>query len=145
MTPALLYLLIAVCLIGTELLIMQFSVFWFLFFGLGALATSLICWVLPTTGWFSSAIIFIVASGLISLLLYPLLRNWQRKESPIAGNDAIGQRVKVTAAISAQQIGKVTWSGTEWPAQTADPQDSFVVGDSAIIKKLEGIRLFVGR
>lgn len=145
MTPAFLYLLIAVALIGAELLIMQFSVFWFLFFGLGALITSLICWVAPELSWFSSTLIFIVASLLVSLVLYPILRRWQNKPSPIAGNDAIGQSGVVLEAITSDKQGKVNWSGSEWPAQLADGEQDFAVGDTAIIKQLEGIRLIVGR
>lgn len=145
MTPAFLYLLVAVALIGTELLLMQLSVFWFLFFGLGALATSLICWVFPELSWFSSSIIFIIASGAISAALYPMLRNWQNKKSPISGNDAIGQTVEVTQAISSGKKGKVIWSGTDWPAQLAKGEADLAEGDTAVIRKLKGIRLIVGR
>ena len=145
MTPAFLFLLVAVGLICTELVIMQFSVFWFLFFGLGAAVTSIVCWAFPDLSWFFSTLIFLVASLAVSALLYPVLRKWQNKPSPIAGNDAIGQSVEVIEAISAQQTGKVIWSGTDWAAQPADSEASFAVGDTAVIVKLEGIRLIVGR
>ena len=145
MTPAFLYLLVAVGLIGTELLIMQFSVFWFLFFGLGALVASLVSWLVPELTWFASTLIFIVASIVVSVVLYPMLRKWQNRPSPIAGNDAIGQTVEVISAISGRKKGKVLWSGSEWPAESENSEDSFEAGESAIIRKLEGIRLIVGR
>ena len=145
MTPALFYLLLAVGLVGTELLIMQFSVFWFLFFGLGALAASLVAWLVPEMSWFVSTLIFLVTSLGVAAALYPMLRKWQRAPSPIAGNDAIGQKVEVVEAISSEKNGKVIWSGSEWPAQPDNNEDSFAKGDSAIIRKLEGIRLIVGR
>lgn len=145
MTPALFYLFVAVGLIGTELLIMQFSVFWFLFFGLGALVTSVVAWLAPELSWFLATLLFLIASLGVSAVLYPMLRKWQDKPSPIAGNDAIGQKVKVIEAISSQVRGKVLWSGSEWPAEVDNSEDSFAKGDSAVIRKLEGIRLIVGK
>ena len=145
MSPALFYLIVAVGLIGTELLIMQFSVFWFLFFGLGALITSVVAWFAPEMSWFVSTLIFLVASLGVSAVLYPMLRKWQDKPSPISGNDAIGQKVEVIEAISGQAQGKVLWSGSEWPAEVDNSNDSFAQGDYAVIKKLEGIRLIVGQ
>lgn len=145
MTPAYLYLFVAVALIGTELLIMQFSVFWFLFFGLGALVASIASWALPELSWFAATAIFLGSSLAISALLYPMLKKWQDQPSPIAGNDAIGQSTEVIEAISANKSGKVMWSGVEWPAQVEDSNESFEVGESAAIRKIEGIRLIVGR
>ena len=143
MTPALFYLLVAVGLIGTELLIMQFSVFWFMFFGLGALVAALTAWVSPELSFTTISVVFLLASIAVSALLYPFLKRWQDKPSPIAGNDAIGQSVVVTEAISNGGTGKVSWSGTDWPAQAVEPGADFIVGSKATIKDLEGIRLIV--
>ena len=145
MTPAILFLLIAVGLIGTELLIMQLTVFWFLFFGLGALITSLVCWFIPELSWLWSTALFLVSSIVVSLALYPLLRKMQNSPSPLSGNDAIGQTAKVTKNISSSEPGKVLWSGTEWPAQTQNQQDSFAVGETVVIRELAGIRLIVSK
>lgn len=145
MTPALFFLLIAVGLIGTELIIMQFSVFWFLFFGIGALLTSLVCWLLPELGWTAGWGLFLLSSLLTSVVLFPPLRKWQAKPSPIAGNDAIGQSAKVLEAITASSAGKVFWSGVDWPAELAEGSADLAVGDDVVIVKLEGIRLIVGQ
>ena len=146
LSPALFYLIVAVALIGAELLIMQFSVFWFLFFGLGALVASLVAWAFPELSWVIVTLIFLAASVLSALALYPKLKRWQNQPGPIAGNDAIGQRVKVIEPISADKEGKVEWSGSDWPARMDDVQaQPFGEGDNAVIKKLEGIRLIVGR
>ena len=145
LSPAVFYLIIAVALIGTELLVLQFTVFWFLFFGIGALVSAIICWFIPELSWLSATTIFLVASVAVSLLLYPPLRKWQAKPGPIAGHDAIGQQTKVIAAIGANSEGKVLWSGADWPAQLAEGEAPFEEGDVAIIKKLTGIRLIVGR
>ncbi len=145
MTPALVYLIIAVALIGTELLIMQFSVFWFMFFGLGALLTSLICWFVPELSMASATTVFFFASLIVSAALYPILRKWQNQPGRVAGNDVIGQTATVTQSISVGRNGKVSWSGTDWPAQSAEGEDLMDVGETVKIFKLEGIRLIVGR
>ena len=81
----------------------------------------------------------------MALLLYPILRKWQAKPGPIAGNDAIGQRVVVLKTISRDKNGQVQWSGSTWNAELADGEKEIAVGEPAVIIKLEGIRLFVGR
>ncbi|MEM7357893.1 MAG: NfeD family protein [Pseudomonadota bacterium] len=144
MSPALFYLVIAVVLIGTELLIMQLSVFWFLFIGLGALVASFAAWMFPDLGWVVSTGIFLVASIVISGGLYPWLKKWQSQPAPIAGNDAIGQTAEVIEAISKERPGKVMWSGADWSAYSSDEQ-GFSIGDKVIIRELNGIRLTVSR
>ncbi|MBL4673749.1 MAG: NfeD family protein [Arenicella sp.] len=143
-SPAVFYLSLAVVLIAAELLILQLSVFWFLFFGVGALITAVISWFIPLT-WLVSTSIFLVSSLAMALLLYPILRKWQAKPGPIAGNDAIGQRVVVLKTISRDKNGQVQWSGSTWNAELADGEKEIAVGEPAVIIKLEGIRLFVGR
>lgn len=143
-TPAIFYLGLAVALIGAELVLLQLSVFWFLFFGLGALVTAVTSWLVPLS-WVSSTTLFLIASLLITVILYPALRKWQNKPAPIAGNDAIGQRVKVIEAVSNESSGKVQWSGSDWTAELSDGEESIKEGETAYIVKLEGIRLFVGR
>ena len=145
MTPEILFLLIAIGLIAVELLILQFSVFWFLFFGVGALITSLVCWLIPEISWTAATGLFFISSLVTSVALYSPLRRWQAQPSKLAGHDAIGQRAEVIEAISSSEPGKVLWSGSEWAAELAEPQDEFAVGDSVVIRRLEGIRLYVSR
>lgn len=146
MSPALFYLIVAVVLISAELLIMQFSVFWFLFFGLGALLASVAAWAFPELSWFFVSAIFLVASVASALALYPKLKRWQNQPGPIAGNDAIGQRVEVIETVSADREGKVIWSGSDWPARLDKSQEQpLEQGESAVIKQLSGIRLIIGR
>jgi membrane protein implicated in regulation of membrane protease activity len=144
LTPTVFYLGLAVALIGAELIILQLSVFWFLFFGIGALVVAIVGWFITLT-WITSTALFFVASLLIALIAYPALKKWQNKPSPIAGNDAIGQRVEVTRTIGPGSGGKVQWSGSEWSAQLAEGESEISAGNSAFIVELEGIRLFVRR
>ena len=145
MTPVTFYLILAVVLISTELLAVQFTVFWFLFFGLGALATAILMWLVPEVSWFASTLFFLLSSIVVTAIFYPGLKKWQDQKSPIAGNDAIGQKTEVIVAIDNDKSGKVMWSGSEWPAELAEGQDALAVGETAKIHELEGIRLIVGR
>ncbi len=156
MTPVLFFCLLGLALVALELIVFQLSVFWLLFIGSGALLASGLGWLLGIEDWSILIAFFVVASALLTLALYRPLKRWQNAASPIAGNDAIGQEVRVVSAISANQAGAVQWSGSEWPAALADDNSdddsvsagelSGVVlapGDKAYIVKLEGIRLFV--
>lgn len=144
MSPALFYLTVALVLIGAELLVMQFSLFWFFFFGVGAMVASLLSWAMPELSWAVVTLVFLLSSVVVSAGLYGPLRRWQNKPSVIAGNDAIGQSATVIKKISSDKPGKVSWSGTDWPAEVAEG-DSFAVGDVVTIDQLEGIRLIVRR
>lgn len=145
MSPALFYLFVAVFFIAAELLILQLSVFWFLFFGIGALITSIVAWFFPELSWLVTTTLFLLASIATAFAFYPPLKRWQAKPGPIAGHDAIGQKVTVIQEISSNGEGKVSWSGSDWPAQTEEPGAVFAIGEYAVIKRLEGIRLIVGR
>ena len=143
-SPAVFFLLIAVAFIATELLVMQFSFFWFFLVGLGALGASLVAWLFPGLSWTMVTGLFVVLSGVSAALLLPVLKRWQDKPSELAGHDAIGQEVEVIEAVSAGVGGKVVWSGTEWPARTLAGEAAFAVGDVAVIRKVDGITLIVG-
>ena len=145
MSPTMFYLIFAVALIGAELIIMHFSVFWFLFFGVGALLASLVGWIFPELSWAWSTGVFLVGSLATAALLYPPLKRWQAKPGPIAGNDVIGQSVEVIEQIAQGKEGKVLWSGSDWPARLAEGNEPIDVGDHAVIKELQGIRLIVGK
>ena len=145
MSPALFFLLLGLAFVGIELLIMEFSVFWFLFFGLGALIASTASWLMPELSWTASSAVFLIASIAVSVALYPMLKKWQNQPSALAGNDAIGQSVKVVEIITTEKPGVVNWSGSDWAAELADGESPFEAGTTAKIQKIEGIRLFVGR
>lgn len=66
-TPFALFFALAVLLFAIELLVLQFSVFWFAFFGLGALAAALTVYLIPSLGWIGAFAVFVVASAVICL------------------------------------------------------------------------------
>ena len=145
LTPALGFLLIALLLIATELLVMQFSFFWFFFVGLAALITALVCWIMPDLSWTLATALFLLTALATVTVLFPVLKRWQNRQTSIPGHDAIGQSVKVLTPISSTAAGRVLWSGSEWSATKAGDEADFKAGESAIIRQIEGISLIVGR
>lgn len=145
LSPSLFYLILGAGLIAIELLVMAFSVFWFLFFGIGAIITAFVAWFAPELGWKGSTLIFLASSIAVSFLLYKPIKKWQNKPSPIAGNNAIGQSVKVTVTVTSQNSGKALWSGSEWVVELDQDEQDIAAGDTAVIRKIEGICLIVGR
>lgn len=143
MSPLLFFLILGTALVAIELVLMSMTVFWFLFFGVGALITALAAWAVPDMSWSVALTIFLVSSVLITLVLYAPLSRWQKQPSPIAGHDAIGQRVDVLTAIEEGGEGEVSWSGSKWKARLVQGESAIAAGESAEITKLEGIRLFV--
>ena len=142
-TPFTFYLVLGACLIAAELLIFQISIFWFLFIGLGAILAALAVIVVPGASWLFATTVFVIASTLVALGLYRPLKRWQNKPGVLAGNNAIGQKVKVLEAVTAGQPGKVSWSGTDWRAELAVNSHPLQPGDIATIAELNGICLIV--
>ena len=142
-SPFAFYLTVGVALLAAELLIFQLSVFWLLFIGIGALIAALTAWFIPEASWLLTTSVFVIASIIVSFLLYKPLKKWQDKPGVIAGNDAIGQSAEVLDAVSADKDGKVSWSGTDWRAELSAGSEPLNEGDTAIIDSAEGIKLRV--
>ncbi len=142
-SPFTFYLVLAIALIAIELIVFQFSLFWMLFIGLGALVATLTAFLIPSASWLLVTATFVISSVVISIVLYRPLRNWQEKPSSLAGHDAIGQRVEVIETVTADKAGKVIWSGTDWRAELDKNSEEIQPGDRAIIVDMEGIRLTI--
>ena len=142
-TPFAFYLILGACLIAAELLIFQISIFWFLFIGLGAMFAALTIILVPGTSWLLATTVFVIASTLVALGLYRPLKRWQNKPGALAGNNAIGQKVRILEAVTDRQPGKVSWSGTDWRAELAANSQPLQLGDIAVIVEVNGICLLV--
>jgi len=143
-SPFWLFLLIGVSLVSLELVLFQFTTFWLFFVGLGALVAAAFAFLTVDAGYIVTTGVFLVASILITALLYAPIRKWQNKPSAIAGNNAVSQRVKVTGAISPSQAGTVSWSGSQWQAElVSGSSQELVEGDWARVVDVQGIRLIV--
>ena len=141
--PFLFFLILGASLISAELLIFSFSVFWFLFIGVGAIIAALVAWWVPGAGWALSSTVFVVASVITSVSLYAPLKRWQSQPSAMPGNDAYGKVVEVTEAITSDSAGKVDWSGASWAAKLHPESEALESGDKARIMEITGIVLMV--
>ncbi len=144
MNPFWLFLFAGVSLLAVEMLVFQFTTFWLFFIGLGALVAAAFAWVAVDASYLTTTLVFVVASVLITAVLFAPLRKWQKQPSGISGNNAVGQKVTVKGSISRDAPGVVTWSGSEWQAELAEGQDDDIaIGATARVVRVEGIRLIV--
>lgn len=142
-SPFLFFIVLGTLLISAELLIFNLSIFWLLLIGIGAITTAIVAWLLPDLHWLSATVTFVIASTIVSILLYTPLRRWQKKPGAMSGSDAIGQTVDVLTTITANQPGKVRWSGTHWDAKLADNSEELSKGHYAEIVGISGIVLLI--
>ncbi len=144
MNPFWLFLVVGIGLLATELLVFQFTTFWLFFIGLGALVAALYAWLVPGASYLVATIVFVLASAVITAMLYRPLRRWQNQPSDMAGNNAVGQRVVVKKPVEKGQSGVVSWSGSDWEAELANGQvETIQAGESARVISVEGIKLLV--
>jgi len=141
--PVNFFFVLGIALIVFELAVMQLTTFWFLYVGLGALITALILWILPSASWVAGVTLFVIATAAVTLAINRPLRRWQNKPGAIAGNDAVGQTVEVIETISADNPGKVRWSGTEWDAELEEGADTIAADSKATIVAMHDITLTV--
>tara|TARA_R110002073_G_scaffold172546_2_gene329665 strand:+ start:79 stop:525 length:447 start_codon:yes stop_codon:yes gene_type:complete len=141
--PVNFFFVLGIALIVFELAVMQLTTFWFLYVGLGALITALILWILPSASWVAGVTLFVIATAVVTLAINRPLRRWQNKPGAIAGNDAVGQTVEVIETISADNPGKVRWSGTEWDAELEEGADTIAADSKATIVAMHDITLTV--
>lgn len=143
-TPFWFFLIVGVALLATELLVFQFTTFWLFFVGLGALCAAIFAWLSGGAGFIPTTVVFVVASGLITALLYTPIRRWQSSPTAISDNNAVGQRVVVSEVIQPGVAGKANWSGTDWQAELASGHHGELApGQTARVVAVEGIRLIV--
>lgn len=144
LSPFWLFLVIGVVLLATELVVFQLTTFWLFFIGLGALVAALFAWVYSGATLMSATAVFVVASAVITALLYVPIRRWQQAPTTLNDNNAIGQRVAVSEAITPAKAGSVSWSGSQWQAELVSGSTAeLAVGDYARVVEVEGIRLIV--
>ena len=144
LSPFWLFLIVGVSLLAIELMVFQFTTFWLFFVGLGALVAAAFAFFAGGSGYIMTTAVFLIASVLITAILYAPIRRWQKQPSSIAGNNAVSQRVKVTGLITPTRGGTVNWSGSEWQAElVSGSSQELMEGDWARVVDVQGIRLIV--
>ncbi|SOE20577.1 hypothetical protein SAMN06298216_1065 [Spirosomataceae bacterium TFI 002] len=128
--------------IGVALIIIEiFAVsFFFLFFGIGALATSLLAYTGIADDLSSQLIVFLLVSG-VSILAFrkQVLESFRRKGENY--QEMVKEKAKVSKTFENGE-GKVFFRGADWMAFTKS-ETEFKEGESVIITKVDGIKLEV--
>ncbi len=110
--------------LGLLLLILEFVVpgLVLVFFGVGALLTSLLLWAVDVS--FTTQVLFFCGSSIVMLLglrrlTKPIL--FGNSSSSPDEEELIGQRGQVTQSITPPGEGRVQLHGVEWNASASDP------------------------
>ena len=134
-------------LIGAALLLFEFMApgLVILFFGVGALITSIACWLGLADSVQVQLIIFSIASLACLLTLRKYVQNWfvgdSESESAEMSTEFIEQVVKVVIAIPGGAArGKVELKGADWNATS---EKAHAVGDMVTVIERDGLNLIV--
>lgn len=140
-TPAFWWAIVGIGLMLCEFIMPGLILF---FFGIGALITALVAWLVPL-GIMEQLIIFGVSS-LVSLfalrrLIKPIFMGKETdiSEEPFSEGMA-GQEAEVSEAISPEAAGKVMLNGTAWKAES---DEMLAVGDNVVITGQKSLTLIV--
>ncbi|MEE3003820.1 MAG: NfeD family protein, partial [Pseudomonadota bacterium] len=118
MEPNFFWIFLAICLLIAEALTLGIFI---LFFGLGALVTGLILYIVPLS--FNSQIILFLTISVVTLLcMRNTMRSWLygKKKAVTTDNveDVLGRRAVVIDAIVPPKYGLVDMKGTNWKAES---------------------------
>ena len=134
-------------LIGAALLLFEFTApgLVILFFGVGALITSIACWLGLADTMQTQLMIFSIASLACLLTLRKYVQKWfvgdSESESAEMSTEFIEQVVKVVIAIPGGAArGKVELKGADWNATSTEPH---AVGDMVTVIERDGLNLIV--
>jgi membrane protein implicated in regulation of membrane protease activity len=130
--------ILGIILIAAELMTMAFVL---VFFGLGALLTALLTWLGIIPDFTSQLLVFSVSSLGMLLILRTFAKKQFFRKSEVS-QEFIGQKVKVTKAVSVESDGAVSYRGSEWIA-FSDSKEPIPSGAMAEIIGTEGIRVKV--
>ena len=141
---SLVWAILGLVLIGSEFIVPEFVIF---FFGLGALAMSLLTALLPGLG-VQIPIQIVLWLAMSGVSLFALRRTFSRVFKGTlfdrSGDlDAGGRTARVTERIEPDKPGRISYHGTTWKAISYD--ESIDAGETVEILKKEGMSFLVTR
>ncbi|MDZ8119740.1 NfeD family protein [Pontiella agarivorans] len=140
-TPAFWWVIVGIGLMLCEFVMPGLILF---FFGLGALFTGLIAWLLPV-GLPAQLLIFTIASvlslfGLRRLIKPVFTGNATDVNADTFHEGMIGCEAEVTGEITPESAGKVMLNGTAWKAES---QEVLTVGQRVVVSGQKSLTLIV--
>ena len=141
-TPSLFWLAVAVILAVFEIVSLGLTTIWFALGALFAFIAALCSASIPL-----QIVIFILISVISLILVRPLSVKLLNSKVTRTNIDAlIGRKVQVTKDIdNIKEQGHVTLEGATWNARSVDDNDRIQAGETVVIERVEGNKLFVKR
>ena len=136
------WLAVIVILIIVELCTLALTTIWFAGGALAALIAS--CF----TG---SLVIQCISFGVVSLALLLFLRpsvvqRFNRRRAKTNVDTAAGKTVRVLETVdNASDIGRVLMDGLDWTARSSEDDVTFNAGETAIVVRVEGVKLIIAK
>ncbi len=141
LNPIFIWAVIGLLFIGSEFFVPGLVI---IFFGAGALLTSLFSAIIPGVRWNLALqiVIWLASSGLSLVFLRKYLSKVFRGKTLVSdGSDPSGKTAQVTERITPKVHGRVHFQGTTWKATSYN--ESFEPGETVEILKEEGLTLIV--
>jgi len=119
--------------------------FYFLFFGVGALAVGILAWVpLVEAAWVQLTVFSIFSVLAMLLFRKRLLEQFGPKAGDIVVDSLIGEAATAVDTIEAGGFGKVELRGTAWNAKNNGSR-LLVRGERCTVQRIDGLSLWVAK
>ena len=135
------WLIVCIASVVLEAASPQLTSIWFALGGLAALITSFI----KPDLWWMQLIIFVVVTAAALAATRPLAKKLMSKKAERMNADRFidEEAVVVQAINNVLGEGQVKALGTVWSARTEDDIETVEVGETVIIKRIEGVKVIV--
>lgn len=142
LNPQTFWLLAAVVLAVVEIITLGLTTIWFALGAFAAFLTAICGASVPL-----QIVVFILVSIVSLLLVRPLSMKYLNSKISKTNIDAVvGRKVKVTTKIdNTSEVGTVMMDGTTWNARSVNDDENIEVGETVIIQRVEGNKLFVNK
>ena len=142
MRPEILWLALLVIFIITEALTLGLTTIWFAGGSAAALIVSL-----AGGGFLISVVVFLILSLILLLMVRPLAKSkFNSYREKTNAQALIGKPAVVIESIdNIKAVGRVSVSGQEWAARSADEDGSIEKDEIVTVKDISGVKLIVTR
>ncbi|MCR5111470.1 MAG: NfeD family protein [Ruminococcus sp.] len=124
-----------------EVITIQLVSIWF---AAGAFITMIFAYFMHP-GFIAELVIFIIASAVLLVVTYPLLKNWRHVKHVGTNSELeVGKTATVIETIDRDKgTGRVRSNGVDWAAISADGDSVITEGTIVTIVRVQGAKLFV--
>ena len=137
---AIFWLILFAVLLVIELMTMGLTTIWF---AGGALLSALVAWIGGPL-WLQIAV-FVVVSVVLLIFTRPIAVQYFNKNRTSTNADrAIGEQAVVSEKIdNLNGTGRVKIKGVDWSARAAEDKQTFEIGETVTVDRIEGVKAIV--